>query len=338
MKKFLIILNIVLITTCLSVIHAQSVNKVGTSAAQILKIGVGARAIGMGGAFATENNDINAIYWNPAGISKIENREAEFNHINWIMDVNYDFAAFAANLPDFGTIGVFTSVLSMEDMAVRTVANPEGTGEFFSSGSIVAGLSYARNLTDNFAIGVNAKYINEHIWNESATGFAVDIGTVYTIPILNEFRLGASISNFGTKMKMQGRDLQIISQSGPAGGNLINTDLEVEEYELPLTMRIGVAADVIKEQVHLLTIAIDAVHPNDNKEYLNTGAEYGWNDIVFARAGYKTLFEKNSEQGLTLGFGLKYRLIDMVKIKMDYAYQDFGRLKEVHYLSFGVEF
>ncbi len=56
------------------------------------------------------------------------------------------------------------------------------------------------------------------------------------------------------------------------------------------------------------------------------------------RAGYNSLFEQDSEKGLTLGFGLNYRIIDMIKVKLDYAYQDFGRLKDVHYFSMGVNF
>jgi len=336
MKKFLIIFNIIMIM-CMSAIYAQSVNKVGTSAANFLKIGVGARAIGMGSAYSTMS-DINSMYWNPAGIAKIETREATFNHVDWLMDVNYDFAAIAANLSDFGTIGAFTSVISTEDMPVRTVDEPLGTGEYFNYGSLVVGLSYARNLTDNFAIGANAKYVREHIWNESASTFAFDIGTLYTIPFLNEFRIGASITNFGSKMKMEGRDLLLITKVGPGQGNLLNTNYEVDEYELPLTMRIGLAVDAVKSAENRVTVALDAIHPNDNKEYVNAGAEYAWNDIVFVRGGYKTLFLKDSEEGLALGFGLKYRVVDMVKVILDYGYQDFGRLKDVHYISLSVEF
>lgn len=338
MKKFLIIINIIVLTMCLGVLHAQSINKVGTTAAQFLKMGIGARSIGMGGAYSTMEGDINSIYWNPAGIARIENRAVTFNHISWFMDVNYDFAAFTSQMPDLGTVGVFASVLSMDDMPVRTVEDPLGTGEYFSAGSLLVGLSFARNLTDNFSLGFNVKYVREHIWNESASAFAVDIGTIYSMPILNGFRIGASISNFGTKMKMEGRDLMLISKVGPGQGNLLNTDYEVDEYELPLTMRIGVAVDAVKMDEHSLTVAVDAIHPNDRKEYVNAGAEYSWNKIIFIRGGYKALFLQDSEEGLTLGFGLKYRIIDVVKVLMDYAYQDFGRLKNVHSLSFGVEF
>jgi hypothetical protein len=338
MKKFLIVLAMAFTIACVNILNAQSVNKVGTTAAQFLKIGIGARAIGMGGAFSTMGGDINSIYWNPAGIAKINDREATFDHVDWIMDVNNEFAAFVMSIPDFGTVGGFVTVLTMGDMPVRTVDEPLGTGENFSAGSFSGGLSYARNLTDNFALGLNVKYVHDYIWHESANSFAIDIGALYSIPILNEFRIGASISNFGSKMKLDGIDIQQITTVGAGLGNQLNSNLEVEEYDLPLTMRIGVAADVIKLENHRLTVAVDAVHPNDNLEYVNAGAEYGWNDLVFIRGGYKTMFLKDSEEGLTLGFGLNYRLLDALKVQVDYAYEDFGRLKNVHYLSIGVKF
>jgi opacity protein-like surface antigen len=316
----------------------QNLTKTGTSAAPFLKIGVGSRAVGMGGAFTATADDITAIYWNPGGLANLYSQEATFNHVRWIADVNYDFAAFATYLPDFGTLGTFVSVLSMDEMLVRTTDQPEGTGEYFTAGSMAIGISYARNLTDQFSIGGNVKYLREYLWNMSATGMAIDIGTIYRIPVLNEFRLAASISNFGTKMKLEGRDNLKILQVGGGEANLINTDVQLESFDLPLTFRVGVAADVVKIDEHRVTTALDAVHPNDNTEYLNAGAEYAWNEMVFLRGGWKSLFERDTEQGLTAGIGLHYRIVGEFKIKVDYAYQDWGRLKNVHYLTFGVKF
>lgn len=315
-----------------------SLTKTGTTAAQFLKIGVGSRAIGMGGAFVASANDISAIYWNPAGLALINDREAIFNHIDWLMDVKYDYAAFGINFGDFGTLGAFVGVMSMGEMLVRTVDKPEGTGEYFGAGALAAGISYARNLTENFAIGFNAKYIREFIWHETAQGFALDIGTFYKIQFLNETRLAASITNFGSKMKLYGRDLLVLTNTGPGGANIINTEHQVDEYDLPLLFRIGVAVDAIKTEQMRLTLETNAIHPNDNTEYLNSGLEYSWNERIFLRAGYKSLFERDSEQGFTWGVGINYRLVDLVNLKFDYAYQDFGRLKNVHYVTIGVKF
>ncbi len=337
MKKYKYFLIVTLITAIASVSFAQT-QKTGTTAAQVLKFNVGPRAIGMGGAFTAVSDDISSMYWNPGGTANIEFNEAFFNHTSLYADVRHDFAAIASHLSDFGTVGAFVSVLSMDEMMVRTEEAPEGTGEYFNSGAIVIGINYSRYLTENFAIGGNLKYINESIWHMSATGFAVDIGTMYKLPLFNELRIAASISNFGTKMQLSGRDVTKIIQSGAGDQNLINTNIELDRFDLPLLFRFGLSADVIKDGTSKLTTSVDAIHPNDHTEYVNAGAEYSWNEIVYLRAGYNSLFEKDTEKGLTLGFGLHYRIIDMVKVKLDYAYQDFGRLKDIHYFSVGVNF
>lgn len=320
-------------------LSAQSgTNKAGTTAAQFLKIGVGSRPLGMGGAFTTFSGDLNAMYWNPAGIADIYSREANFNHIDWIADVNYDYASFASGIPELGTVGLFVSVLSMGEMPVRTIEQPEGTGELFNYGTLMIGVSFARNLTENFAIGFNAKYVREKMFNETASAIAMDIGTLYSIPLFNEFRIGASISNFGPKMKMEGRDLYKITQVGAGIGNQINTLVELEEFELPLTFRVGVAADFVKTADQRLTAAVDAVHPNDNTEAMNSGVEYAWNEAVFFRAGYKAMFEEGGEQGLTFGFGFNTRLFNTAVLCLDYAFQDFGRLQNAQHISLGIKF
>ncbi len=338
--KFLKCLLTIIVLTAAVEAEAQQSSKSGTTAAQFLKIGIGARAVGMGSAFTATANDITSVYWNPAGLTYNHSNEALFNHTNWIADIGVDFAAFASHLDGFGTIAVsFTSVNAIDGMIVRTVEQPEGTGEQFDAGGFSIGLSYARQLTDNFSMGFNVKYIRESIWHESATGFALDAGALYKIDVLNELRLGASISNFGSKMKMDGRDIQEIKQVGSTGtGNLIDTKVILEEWDIPLTFRVGVAADVVKMDDHRITLGIDAVHPNDHTEYVNTGFEYAWNDIVFIRAGYASLFEESTEKGLSLGVGLNYRIVSSIKVLFDYAYQDLGRLENVHYFSVGVNF
>lgn len=341
MKIKTILISISLIISFTGDLFSQfgaSLTKTGTTSAQFLKIGVGSRAIGRGGAFVASANDISSVYWNPAGIAHIQTREVAFSHIDWLLDVKYDFASFGMNFSNFGTIGAFVGVMTMDEMLVRTVDSPEGTGEYFGAGAMTIGLSYARFLTENFSIGFNAKYIREYIWNVSAIGFALDIGTFYRIQFLNETRLAASISNFGTKMKLTGRDLLVLTNTGPGGANIINTEHQVDAFDLPLLFRIGIAVDAIKNESMRLTMETNVIHPNDNIEYVNSGVEYAWNERIFLRAGYKSLFERDSEQGLTLGLGLNYRLVDLVDLKFDYAYQDFGRLKNVHYLTVGVTF
>lgn len=318
-------------------IHSQTL-KTGTTSAQILKFNVGPRAIGMGGAYTSVANDILATYWNPSGTAEIKSNEAFFNHTDMYLDIKHDYAAFATNLSGFGTIGAFVSVLSMGEMMVRTTSQPEGTGEYFDAGALVIGLNYSRFLTENFAIGFNAKYINESIWHMNATGFAIDVGTLYKIQVLNELRIAASISNFGTKMQLSGRDVTKTVPSGGGGKDLVPVNFELDYFDLPLLFRFGLSSDILKTEENRLTISFDAVHPNDHSEFINSGIEYSWEEIIFVRAGYNSLFEINSEKGLTLGFGVNYSLMDFVKLKLDYAYQDFGRLTNLQYFSISLTF
>ncbi len=337
MKKLFSLIPLLIVLLLASNVFAQT-TKTGTTATQVLKFNIGPRAIGMGGAFTAISDDITAMYWNPSGTANINSNEAFFNHTSLFSDISHDYAAFATNLSDVGTIGAFVSVLSMDDMLVRTIENPEGTGEFFNYNTFIMGLNYSRFLTSNFAIGFNVKYINENLWHMNSTGFAIDIGTIYKIPIFNELRIASSISNFGTKMQLSGRDATVVWPSGAGNENLINSNIELEKFDLPLIFRFGISVDAVKNSTSRVTVGVDAIHPNDNSEYVNAGLEYSWNEIVNIRAGYNSLFEVDSEKGLTLGFGLNYRIFELVKAKIDYAYQKFGRLNNVHYLSVGIVF
>lgn len=336
MKSIKIIITIILVySICFS---AGSISKSGTTAANHLKIGIGPRAIGMGGAFTATANDVNALYWNPGGIAMLQEKQIEFSHVNWIADIKTDFTGVTVPVQGLGSIGAFVTVLTMDEMMVRTVEKPEGTGELFDANSFVAGIHYSRMLTDNFSIGFNAKYIRDKIWHMSANGFALDVGVLYKIDILNEFRLASSISNYGTKMQMEGRDALVLHHVGAGDPNLIRTNTEMEAWNLPLTFRFGVAADIIKQQEHLLTVAIDAIHPNDNSESLNLGAEYTYDELFSLRVGYKNLFLDKGEEGLTFGVGVKYPITDFVKLNLNYAYEDFGIFKNVQYFSIGINF
>jgi opacity protein-like surface antigen len=137
---------------------------------------------------------------------------------------------------------------------------------------------------------------------------------------------------------MEGRDNTTVTEVGSGQPNLVNSEIQLGEFDLPLLFRIGVAVDAVQSETFRLTAAVDAIHPNDNTEYLNTGIEFAWNEIVFLRAGVKSLLERDTEQGFTLGAGLNYRIVGSIRLAFDYAYQDWGRLTNVHYLGFGVKF
>jgi hypothetical protein len=317
----------------------RSTAKVGTTAAQFLRIGVGARALGMGAAQTAVGGDISSIYWNPAALSRIPvNAEFTFTHANWLADVSYDFAGGILPIGELGTFGLFIVALNVPDDIVRTVDFPEGDGRNWGASSFALGITYARNLTDQFSVGFNMKFIREDIWSESATGFAFDIGTLYRFQVKG-LTLGASISNFGTKMQLEGRDLYFnYDPNGDVGSgpNNVPSQGRTLAFDLPLAFRIGLAYEYYATDDFRATVAVDATHPNDNTEYVNSGLEVAWKEILFGRVGYKSAFLRDSEQGLTWGLGVHYGITNVATIKLDYGFADYGRLKNVQFISLGV--
>src|SRR5437879_1705175 len=104
------------VMTSMGQFTGRNVSKAGTTAAAFLEIPVGARAIGMGGAFVGTANDVTSLYWNPAGAARLEHSEAAFSHTNWIADMNFDYAALSVPLENFGTFGLSFTSLTMPDM------------------------------------------------------------------------------------------------------------------------------------------------------------------------------------------------------------------------------
>ncbi|RLD16621.1 hypothetical protein DRI50_01385 [candidate division KSB1 bacterium] len=342
-KVIISALSVVLLfftTTFAQLNSSSTMSKVGTTVAQFLKIGPSARAIGMGGAFTASSDDIALIHWNPAGLARLSSSAAMFTHTQWIAETKYDYAAVALKLYSIGTMGLMVSSFTSGDMAVRTVDMPDGTGEMFNTADLMIGLSFARNLTNKFSIGGNVKFIHQRLWHMTASTVALDIGTLFTTPFYG-IRLGASMSNFGPKMRLDGRDTKFANDPDPREeGNVefVNAQYEMLYYSIPLNFQIGLAKDFDLGYKNKLTVAADAIHPNDNYEAINAGIEYSFNNMLFLRAGYKSLFQKDSEEGFTLGAGLNYRLMSTVVLKIDYAYADFGVLENVQRFSLGLRF
>lgn len=320
--------------------HAQQVTKVGTTAAKFLTIPVGARAIGMGGAFVAVADDPSAMFWNPSGIAQINTSEALFAHSSWIADIKFNYGAAVIPIEGFGSVGIHFTSMTMDDMEKTTETQPDGTGQFFSVGSIAVGVSYGRALTDWFSIGGSLKYVNEHISSSSATGLAIDVGTLFTTPF-EGVKFGAGISNFGTKMKITGDDLLIVKDvSANAGNNAnINGVLSTDKFDLPLNLRIGFSYEPIRNDDQRLILVVDAQHPNDNSESVSIGGEYSvFNNTLALRGGYKALGQRDSEERFTLGAGIKYPFGDALTFKFDYGYEKFERLATVHKFAIGVVF
>lgn len=345
MRTFVVLLvvSLLLIPSRGSGQTGSTVSKTGTVAAPFLEIPVGAAAIGMGTATVSRVTGPSALYWNPAGSALSSTNEAGATHMGWIADTRFDFVGLTLPIAGLGTLGVSFTSLSMDDMKVTTTEKPDGTGEYFSAGDIAAGVSFARKLSDRFAVGFTVKYIQETIWHESASAFALDFGTTFRTDLLGGLVIGASLSNFGSTMKMEGRDLRQFISVAPTqlGTNSqIPSVIETDSWDLPLQFRIGMSFDPVKAEDHRWTVAVDATHPSDNYEWVNVGTEYAYRESVFFRAGYHSLFLDEAEGGLSLGFGVVSTLVFSAStvVALDYGYRDMGRMGQVNVITLGVQF
>jgi len=339
-KRNSIVLVIVLICVNVLVAGFGGIAKVGTTAAQFLKIPIGTRAMGMGSAFVSVANDATALYWNPAGMTEMTDGEFSVMHMNWILGTSYDFIGLVIPVGRYGSIGVDAAFTSIGEMKVRTVDNPDGTGEYFDAGDLAIGLAYGKKLTDRFSFGVHGKYIQQSIWHMKASSMAVDIGVLYSF-IFKDIKIGMSVSNFGTDMKLSGVDVFIyhdLSEEKMGSNDKLPAYLETTKYSLPLIFRVGVSAKPIKTSMYQLLVALDAVHPNDNVEDIHIGAELTFYDMIAVRTGYHSLTNDDAEESLNFGFGLKYKSQDSWRIFVDYAYSPYGRLGDVHRYTLGVNF
>jgi hypothetical protein len=320
----------------------KNVSKSGTTAATFLEIPVSARAVALGSAFSAVANDASSLYWNPAGAARLVQTEVVFTHMNWIADLGFDYSAAAIPVEGFGTLGISFTSLTMADMAVRTIERPDGTGELFNASSIALGVHYARSLSDRFSIGFTGKYVQENIWHMKSYAFALDIGVLYTTEFFNNMKIGAIISNFGTDMQMSGRDARLfqrIDDQKMGSNDRIPVNIEMDSWSLPLNFQFGIATDLFASEDQSLTVAIDALHPSDNYESINLGAEYSFFKTLALRGGYRALGLADSEGGLSFGAGFKGDLFGGgIVAGLDYAYSDYGRLKSSNVISLAIIF
>jgi len=242
---------------------------------------------------------------------------------------------------DANAIGVGFTSLDFGEEIVTTVFEPDGTGERFAAQDVAVTVSYARNLTDRFSIGGSLKYINQQIFNESASGVALDLGLLFTTQFRG-LQLGVSFSNLGSELRLDGKDLlqRVDLDPNVVGNNeTIVALLKTESYQLPVIFRVGLSGEILKFQEHTtLTFSAEATQPNDNSGVVNVGGELAIRDMFFVRGGYKSLFRDNSEEGLTFGGGVILDLNNSASIILDYAYADFGLLENVQLFSLGLSF
>jgi len=299
--------------------------RVGTSAAQFLKIGVGARSVAMGESYVAIANDAEALFWNPAGISQFNKNDVFFTYNQWFSDIQILYSGAVFHLNSVNTIGAFFTALTTDPMKETTELEPFGTGREFIYGDIVAGLSYARNMTNKFSFGVTLKYFQETLADLKMDALLFDLGTYYKTG-WKSTRFGVSVSNFTSDMGAEG------SYTYTKLDNEIVEVTKFQEFTPPIIFRIGLAAEAFDSKKHKLTWSFQLNHPNDNSENINLGAEYLYHNVLALRGGYIT---GRTDRDVSFGFGLNIP-VGKTAFRIDYSYAKFGWLGFVNQYTFHI--
>ena len=327
-----------------------SQNNVATTSAAFLEIGPGARSLGMGSAYVSVASDASSIYWNPAGIVYVTKPEVQSYYAPWLVETQYYYNTAVVPMGQYGNLGISFTAVTMDEMLVRTVQDPEPNkyGQKFDAGNISMGLAYAKKLTDRFSFGLQTKFIQESIWQMKAQGVAVDIGTLFLTK--RNLNIGMSISNFGGKLGMQGVNTLVdidVDETIYGNNDRIDGNLGTVKWPLPLTFRFGLSREFVLSSSMKCLLAIDAIHPNNNPEYLNIGMEYRFLNMLSIRLGKSHTFYQlkndsdsgiNPQQGLSFGTGLRYKIPRGPLLNIDYVLTDFGVFQNIQGYSLSLTF
>ena len=308
----------------------DAVTKVGTSAANWLKIESGVRGIGMGGSQVASGRGLSGAYYNPASITFIEGSEAYFSKSDYLAGITHNTLGYGTKLTPSDYFGIHLFYLDSGEMEVTTVPSPNGTGEYFNVLDISLRLIYGKQLTDRLRLGGSIKYIREQIHTTYMQSFVFDMGSNFNTGI-SGIILGMSVSNFGPDVQFQGEGLQVeVDPSEDISGFQSKI---TKKFSVPLVFRLGIQKDIFggeEESASRLTVSVDAINPIDYTVYGGFGVEYSWRKMAFIRGGTH-LFHDTA--GLSLGAGVKWSII-----MVDYAYVNYGILEETHQFGISLEF
>lgn len=261
----------------------------GHTGLSFLKLGVGARALGMGEAYSAVSADATAMYYNPARLTYAKNSQVILMHKEWIQGVKTEYLGAMVSRSNM-SIGLSLNATSVNDIELRTIPGaPLGT---FSARNAAIGLSAGYAFDPSFSIGITGKYVYEKILVDEASGIAFDIGSSYQTPW--NLRVALAIANLGS----------------------VN-ELHNESSSLPRSIRVGGAYEMILEHVDgTFLLASDIVSITGvGITHLNFGGEFSYKNLFAVRVGYQTGYEaKNFSAGVGIRQGL---------VQVDYAFVPF---------------
>lgn len=308
---------------------------------EFLNIGVDAAALGRSNAVVASTGDVNSGYWNPAGLTKLENKELSLMHSSYFANIaQYNYGAFAMPIDDRSAFAFSIIRFSVDDILNTTqLIDDQGNINFdristFSTADWAFTLSYARESPlDGFSYGGNVKIIRRVIGNfANSIGFGLDFGLQME---RGGWNFGIMARDITTTYNTWSIDEEEFATVQGAVENQ-NQDLpETTEITLP-KVQMGIAREFTFHYDHVLTAEVDLnvrfIQTNDIISSSSVsatpaiGMEYGYTDLVFVRAGvgnFQNELQLDGNDNVTfqpnIGIGFKYK-----GIAVDYALTDIG--------------
>ncbi len=334
---------------------SATTSRVGTRGANFLEIGLGARAVGMAGAYSALAEGFSAMYWNLAGTAEAQNMAGGINYATLYGSDGLSFVWGGALMPmGGGVIGLQVGQMSSGDILRTSYSFPDGgdptVGSTFQYSGTVGGVSYARKLTDRLNVGLGLKYATEGITNASAHYFGADVGIRFRTGLYGT-TLGAALSNVGSSGQFNGSLIEANTVNTFVPG-IVRVNYLTQKYEMPTQFRFSIMSEVlggpealVSQQSSYGTLRAVGEFSNAIDTDLQTalGAEWAYRDIFFARAGRRWVNEsqmKNQlsgseywKRGLAFGLGVKLPLSGR-HVQFDYAWQGAGELPANNHFSF----
>ncbi|MBA3557272.1 MAG: PorV/PorQ family protein [Gemmatimonadaceae bacterium] len=332
----------------------QTNSRVGTRGANFLEVGLGARAMGMAGAYSSLAEGLSGLYWNLAGTADVDNFAGGINYVELYGKDGLDYIWGGALLPiGGGVIGVQVGQMSSGDIRRTTFDFPDGgdptVGDTYDFSGTMAELSYARRLTDRLNFGLGAKYATEGVSNAKANWYGIDVGLRFKTGLYGT-TLGASLQNVGGSGRYSGNLITANSIDEFAPG-LVRVNFRTENFEMPTVFRFSLMTDLLGGSEALLSQnaslgTLRAVGQFDqaiDTDLQGTiGLEYGWRNIAFLRGGKRWMNEadsgyQNFERGFAFGGGVRIP-VGGRHMAFDYAWNGQGELPNTNHFSFEIGF
>lgn len=330
-NKFLLIL---LLFTC---VYGQNFfpilggQRAGTSVFTFLKIGVSARAVGMGEAVVALEQDAASVYYNPGTIAQFDQTEFSASRIQWPAEINYDYFSISRHIIGRHYAGFSFGILHMAPMMETTEYLPHGTGSYFVFQDRFVALTYGTRMTDRFSFGITLKQVEENLAGSIMKTAMLDMGTFYWTGF-RSLRFSASLSHFGPQAQPEGTFEKNVLDTDTGEEKTVTT--EFESFSPPTVFRVGAAMDIWKTAHQSILFSLQLNHPVDNAENISTGFEYNYGNMFFLRGGYKI---NKEEENASFGAGLIIP-IGKLKLRIDYGFANFNHLSDPQRLSLGLAF